>query len=572
MTATDATSVGRTVLVAQPVRSSTAMLVIITAVGAALRLAEYLGRPSLRLDEARLALNIGTRSWTGLLRPLDYDQTAPPIYLWLEKAATLVGGMNEVAFRLPAIVPGILCIPLVYIVARRLASDRAGLLAAGIAALSPVLIQYSVEAKPYSLDAIVALGLMHLGLDWSETPAARRTACRFALAGSFAVWASTPAVFVLAGISVALWLRSPATRPPRPWPTAILCLWAVSFVVVYGVVYRSAAASPYLQQYWAASMIAPWRPGVVWRIWHGTRDVLWQVFFGGSTEPPISSAERATLSSGAAAIGLLAALGLWNLAARDRRSMLLLVGPLAAVVAASTLGLYPVAARLMLFVAPCLIVPVAAAAGAVASRPAPSLALRAAASFAGLVLLVPPLRRDLFLARHPTSFEHVRPAVAEFQRRAKPGEAIYVFTTSLPAWTFYTTDWSAPDRERLRRMARLGSSGGPAFENAPPRGRSVGTENDSLVFGLGPIREILGAAHGAQWRSATGLVRYTPDPGWAAAEARRMRAAANPSVWLLASHSYRLELFIYPELERLGGRLEYAYGEDGVVLRRYRFP
>ena len=121
-------------------------------------------------------------------------------------------------------------------------------------------------------------------------------------------------------------------------------------------------------------------------------------------------------------------------------------------------------------------------------------------------------------------------------------------------------------------MARVGSAGGPAFENAPPRGRRVGTENDSLVFGLGTIRELIGAAHGAQWRSGTGLVRYDPDPGWAAAEARRMRAAANPSVWLLASHSYRLELFIYPELERLGGRLEYAYGEDGVVLRRYRFP
>src|SRR4029434_11355078 len=25
-------------------------------------------------------------------------------------------------------------------------------------------------------------------------------------------------------------------------------------------------------------------------------------------------------------------------------------------------------------------------------------------------------------------------------------------------------------------------------------------------------------------------------------------------VWLLVSHSYRLELFLYPELERLGGR------------------
>src|SRR4029077_726259 len=249
-----------------------------------------------------------------------------------------------------------------------------------------------------------------------------------------------------------------------------------------------------------------------------------------------------------------------------------LAGPLAAVFIASALGLYPIAARVMLFAAPNLIIPVAAGAAAVASRPAASRALRAATAFAGLVLLLPPLKRDLLLAGHPTAFEHVRPAVAEFRRRALPGEPIYVFTGSLPAWTFYTTDWAVPDWKRLARTARLAVSGGPAFENAPPRGRSVGTENDSLVFALDGTREILGAAHGAQWRSGIGLVQYDPDPGWAAAEARRIRAAANPTVWLLVSHSYRLELLIYPELERLGGRLEYAYGEDGVVLRRYRFP
>jgi Dolichyl-phosphate-mannose-protein mannosyltransferase len=572
MTTTDAMAAEGAVPVRKPGRSSATMLVLITAVGTVLRLAHYFGRPSLRLDEARLALNVATRSWAGLLRPLDYDQTAPPIYLWLEKAATLVGGMNELAFRLPAIVPGILCIPSLYVVARRLASDRIALLAAALAAVSPLCIQYSAESKPYALDALIGLALIYLALDWIEAPQSSQAAWRAVGAGAVAVWASTPAIFVLAGIVATLWLGPSAGRAPRVRVAAAALVWAASFAAAYFTVYRPAAVNPYLQQYWAGSMLAPWRPDVVRRVWQGTRDVLWQVFFGGATEPPISAVEQGTLSLGAAAIGLLAGLGLWHLAARDRRSVLLLVGPLAAVVTASMLGLYPIAARLMLFAAPCLIIPVAAAASAAASRPAASLAFRAAASFAGLVLLLPPLQRDVLLAIHPTTFEHVRPAVTVFRRRSLPGEPIYVFTNSLPAWIFYTTDWSAPDLERLRRMAHLGSSGGPAFENAPPRGRSVGTENDSLVFTSGGIREILGAAHGAQWRSGIGLVQDHPDPGWAAAEARRIRAAANPTVWMLVSHSYRLELLIYPELDRLGGRLEYAYGEDGVVLRRYRFP
>jgi len=100
----------------------------------------------------------------------------------------------------------------------------------------------------------------------------------------------------------------------------------------------------------------------------------------------------------------------------------------------------------------------------------------------------------------------------------------------------------------------------------------VGAENDSLIFGIGGSREILGAASGAQRRLRVGPVQFEPDPGWAAAEAHRIRAAANQRGWLLASHSYGLEQFIYPELERLGARLDYAYDQDGVVLRRYRFP
>jgi len=57
-----------------------------------------------------------------------------------------------------------------------------------------------------------------------------------------------------------------------------------------------------------------------------------------------------------------------------------------------------------------------------------------------------------------------------------------------------------------------------------------------------------------------------------AVESGRIRAEAHPTIWLLISHSYGFERALYPELDRLGGRLEFSYGKDGVVLRRYRFP
>ncbi|HEX4634102.1 MAG TPA: hypothetical protein VH163_09725, partial [Gemmatimonadales bacterium] len=58
-------------------------LVAILVIGAVARLVPYFRRPSLSIDEAMLSLSIASRSLAGLVHPLDYGQTAPPLYLWL---------------------------------------------------------------------------------------------------------------------------------------------------------------------------------------------------------------------------------------------------------------------------------------------------------------------------------------------------------------------------------------------------------------------------------------------------------------------------------------------------------
>jgi len=50
-----------------------------------LRVVEFARDRPLWLDEAMLALNIAARSFAQLARPLDYDQSAPVAYLWLER-------------------------------------------------------------------------------------------------------------------------------------------------------------------------------------------------------------------------------------------------------------------------------------------------------------------------------------------------------------------------------------------------------------------------------------------------------------------------------------------------------
>ena len=93
----------------------------------------------------------------------------------------------------------------------------------------------------------------------------------------------------------------------------LVALWLVSFVPAYVLIYRPAATNPYLIEFWSGSMLTLWTPGVVGRAWQAFREVLWQLFLGGSTEPPLSWMEGWMVNTTAAALGGTAMLGLRRL-------------------------------------------------------------------------------------------------------------------------------------------------------------------------------------------------------------------------------------------------------------------
>ena len=88
--------------------SSTTFLWILICWGAMLRLTQYLSNRSLWLDESSLALNIVNRSFSQLLKPLDYGQGAPLGFLILERLAVHVFGTHEYALRLFPFLCGII--------------------------------------------------------------------------------------------------------------------------------------------------------------------------------------------------------------------------------------------------------------------------------------------------------------------------------------------------------------------------------------------------------------------------------------------------------------------------------
>jgi hypothetical protein len=76
----------------------------------------------------------------------------------------LLFGHHEWAIRLPAFVAGILLIPAIYIVSRLLYDSRTALLGAALTASSSILIEYSTNARGYTIIGLVFLALLAVGI------------------------------------------------------------------------------------------------------------------------------------------------------------------------------------------------------------------------------------------------------------------------------------------------------------------------------------------------------------------------------------------------------------------------
>src|SRR5437763_268757 len=68
--------------------------------GLALRLYHYLLCPSVWHDEAALIENVLRKGFGELLGPLTYSEAAPPLFLWVERAVSLLLGDSVWALRL----------------------------------------------------------------------------------------------------------------------------------------------------------------------------------------------------------------------------------------------------------------------------------------------------------------------------------------------------------------------------------------------------------------------------------------------------------------------------------------
>jgi hypothetical protein len=216
-----------------PFRAHNQWVFAFVILGVVIRIVRYLLCFPLTGDEARLAANFVDATYAQLTQTTRFNTVAPIPFNWIELFNTRLFGYSEYSLRLVPLICNLAGLALFVHVARRIVSGATWVLTVAVFAVSYVLIRYSTEVKPYSLDLLVSLTLIALIVEWQRAPSRVSWLWWLTLFTPVAIVISFPAVFVAGAISLTFALPVWKTRDHRArWAFfGFVCILTATFLV-----------------------------------------------------------------------------------------------------------------------------------------------------------------------------------------------------------------------------------------------------------------------------------------------------------------------------------------------------
>jgi hypothetical protein len=415
-----------------------AAIALLLLVGAMLRLRQYLTGRSLWADEASLALNIVNRNFSGMFQPLDYDQGAPIGFLLVEKFFHSILGKNEFALRLFPLLVGLLSLWLFYLLLKHVMSGAGLLTALALFAFNPRLVYYTSEVKQYIVDVAMTISLLLVTAPLLDTSPRKKDIAWLTLAGLIALWLSHPALFVLAGIGLALVITYLKRRDfsNLRFVIGMGILWILNLGLLYVLILRDLSQQAYLREYWQGAFLPmpPWSdPSWFVRSLNENIGIQFGIPYAVLFVFALMLVGWISLSLRGVASGATT----WQSPIHQNYAIAF-VCILLATLTASALQLYPVFERMILFLVPVGLIllgkAVEALYGQLRKYQFPGVFVTSA--FVGLLIYGPLVTSvQSFIA--PKYFEHIRPTMDFVRSSWKDGDALFVSSGALPAFRFY---------------------------------------------------------------------------------------------------------------------------------------
>ncbi len=386
---------------------------------------------SLWLDEAALALNVLDKSFLELFQPLQYAQSAPPLFLCLTKVLVSIFGPGERVLRfipffcsLASIVAFWFLVDEVFVKKDDFCPEKRPLtpfFGTAIFAFSFPFLYNSLEFKPYSLDVLFTILTFLIWLKVLRHKVSFKKELAFVLLLSTFPLFSFASIFSLCAV-LALSLPVPGVNTGKERKIIPVVL-GVSFVLYYIFIFSKINSGTNVYKYWISYFINH-------NFLKGFSvffEILKYHFFP---------------SSVAAFAFILFILGLIYLCKNREEVFSIFSVTLFSALAASWYDFYPLFGRLSLFLYPVFLVALLSPLGFCSKMSAKS---KIAAILSALFLLSTVFYNpfnDILYKR-----EEIKPLLKVVQGEIKPGDRIFVFKGAHLTYRYYlkTPEFKALD-------------------------------------------------------------------------------------------------------------------------------
>ena len=420
---------------------------LIISAGIFFRLFHYFNNRSLWIDEAYLSISLIKMGFVELATPpLEYQQKAPIGFLWAVRSMVLLFGKKEMALRLIPLLCGLAALFVFLPVARYFLKPVGVVVAFGIICFAPPLVYHAVEIKQYGSEMLATVLCLYLYIRY-EGKMQLGSLLSWGFWGALILWFSYSAIFILAGMAFGVCLYYLWNKEWKKLFSSVIpfSMWLISFAINFFLFTFKHADSEWLTTWFRL------REGFMPFPFHSLADVKWlfQAFYRFLDFPlgMLWNFDLAVTSSATNLIKLVMALFtlfIWGLGMvaffrEDKKIFWVLTFPLLLTLVASGLQLYPFYERLLVFLAPIVILFIAKGCVLVNHL---FRAKRLMVYLLPVLLLIWPVYSSAKQVMMPHLFggkknASEREALFYIKDRYKEGDVVYIYWNFLHTYLYY---------------------------------------------------------------------------------------------------------------------------------------
>ena len=325
--------------------NKTIILLIISS-GILVSIFQYMDNRSLWLDEAYLSLNIIKKSHAELLKPLEFKQVAPVLFLQVEKIFSRLIPNSEFGLRLFPLLSFWLALFFFYRIIKAIQpNDHTKIFSLSLFVFNPTMIYYSSEVKQYMTD-VLTLTVVYFFLV-ARFKKDQTRLYFLGIIGVVIIFLSNVAPIVLFTAGLYLFFGIYHNRKESFLPLIYISMfWALSFFLYYLMFAHNHPAR--------TDMIIEWENYRAFMPGNPFTFEFYQFFFRKGFMIYVSLFQFGTVIG--IALSALTLVGFIGLVRHKRMDILILfLTPVILHLVLSSLRLYPFETRLILYTYPCIV-------------------------------------------------------------------------------------------------------------------------------------------------------------------------------------------------------------------------